>query len=121
MAHGTFCCFPRTALSDRTRKGRVGSKAIEIESHPIVLIKVATVHEPVGPTVTSLFENPTLAQPLRVFYGTSRKLATNLYTSGQMNTVQTPPLTYSVALVRKRTIPTERTPLVGEVNANFCG
>jgi hypothetical protein len=30
-------------------------------------------------------------------------------------------LTYSVALVRKRTIPTERPPLVGEVNANFCG
>jgi hypothetical protein len=28
-------------------------------------------------------------------------------------------LTYSVALVRKRTIPTERPPLVGEVSANF--
>jgi hypothetical protein len=27
----------------------------------------------------------------------------------------------SVALVRKRTIPTERLPLVGEVSANFCG
>jgi hypothetical protein len=27
----------------------------------------------------------------------------------------------SVALVRKRTIPTEQPPLVGEVNANFCG
>jgi hypothetical protein len=27
----------------------------------------------------------------------------------------------SVALVRKRTIPTERTPHVGEVSANFCG
>jgi hypothetical protein len=27
----------------------------------------------------------------------------------------------SVALVRKRTIPTERPPLVGEVNANFSG
>jgi hypothetical protein len=26
-----------------------------------------------------------------------------------------------VALVRKRTIPTERLPLVGEVNANFTG
>jgi hypothetical protein len=30
-------------------------------------------------------------------------------------------LTYSVALVRKRTIPTEKPPLVGEVSANFCG
>jgi hypothetical protein len=30
-------------------------------------------------------------------------------------------LTCSVALVRKRTIPTERPPLVGEVSANFCG
>jgi hypothetical protein len=28
---------------------------------------------------------------------------------------------YSVALVRERTIPTERPPLVGEVSANFCG
>jgi hypothetical protein len=27
----------------------------------------------------------------------------------------------SVAIVRKRTIPTERPPLVGEVSANFCG
>jgi hypothetical protein len=27
----------------------------------------------------------------------------------------------SLALVRERTIPTERPPLVGEVNANFCG
>jgi hypothetical protein len=30
-------------------------------------------------------------------------------------------LTYCVALVSKRTIPTERPPLVGEVSANFCG
>jgi hypothetical protein len=29
--------------------------------------------------------------------------------------------TNSVALVRKRTIPTERPPLVGEVSANFRG
>jgi hypothetical protein len=28
---------------------------------------------------------------------------------------------YSVSLVRKLTIPTERPPLVGEVRANFCG
>jgi hypothetical protein len=28
---------------------------------------------------------------------------------------------YSVALVRERIIPTERSPLVGEVSANFCG
>jgi hypothetical protein len=27
----------------------------------------------------------------------------------------------SMALVRERTIPTERPPLVGEVSANFCG
>jgi hypothetical protein len=27
----------------------------------------------------------------------------------------------SVALVYKRTIPTERPPLVGEISANFCG
>jgi hypothetical protein len=29
-------------------------------------------------------------------------------------------LTNSVALVRERTIPTERQPLVGKVSANFC-
>jgi hypothetical protein len=29
--------------------------------------------------------------------------------------------TNSVALVRERTIPTERPPLVGEVSANCCG
>jgi hypothetical protein len=30
-------------------------------------------------------------------------------------------LTDSVVLVRERTIPTERPPLVGEVTTNFCG
>jgi hypothetical protein len=30
-------------------------------------------------------------------------------------------LTYSVALVRERTMPTERPPLVGEVSVKFCG
>jgi hypothetical protein len=30
-------------------------------------------------------------------------------------------VTNSVALVRGRTIPIERPPLVGEVNAKFCG
>ena len=34
---------------------------------------------------------------------------------------QTNKLTNSVALVRERTIPTERPPPVGEVSANFCG
>jgi hypothetical protein len=32
-----------------------------------------------------------------------------------------PALLNSVVVVRKRTIPTERTPLVGEVSANLCG
>jgi hypothetical protein len=32
-----------------------------------------------------------------------------------------PVMLNSMALVRKRTIPTERPPLVGEVSANFCG
>jgi hypothetical protein len=30
-------------------------------------------------------------------------------------------ISYSVALVCKRTIPTERSPLVGELNASFWG
>jgi hypothetical protein len=32
-----------------------------------------------------------------------------------------PPDNYSVAVVRKQTIPTERLPLVGEVSAKLCG
>jgi hypothetical protein len=35
-------------------------------------------------------------------------------------TTSVPHKTNSVALARKRTIPTERPPLVGEVTANFC-
>jgi hypothetical protein len=34
---------------------------------------------------------------------------------------QTRQKTNSVALVRERTVPTERPPLVGEVSAKFCG
>jgi hypothetical protein len=34
---------------------------------------------------------------------------------------QTNKQTNSVALVRRRTIPTERPPLVGEVSSNFSG
>jgi hypothetical protein len=41
--------------------------------------------------------------------------------SEHCNTDWNTPLTYSVALVRKRTIPIERQPLVGEVGANFFG
>jgi hypothetical protein len=37
------------------------------------------------------------------------------------NTKQHKQTTNSVALVRKRTIPTERPPLADEVNANFSG
>jgi hypothetical protein len=37
----------------------------------------------------------------------------------QLHELQTK--THSVALVRQRTISTERPPFVGEVNANFCG
>jgi hypothetical protein len=36
-------------------------------------------------------------------------------------TIKRAPVHNSVALVRERTIPTERPPLVGEVSANFCG
>jgi hypothetical protein len=41
----------------------------------------------------------------------------------QMHTFSVPPLSLSlsVALFRKRTIPTERPPLGGEVSANFSG
>ena len=41
---------------------------------------------------------------------------------GMLNTfVTTNTKLNSVALVRERTIPTERPPPVGEVSANFCG
>jgi hypothetical protein len=43
----------------------------------------------------------------------------NIAAQNELSTHQI--LTYSVALVRKRTIPTERPPLVDEVSANFCG
>jgi hypothetical protein len=50
-------------------------------------------------------------------------LGTDLVSVGgvTMGVIPTYLLTYSMALVRKRTIPTERPPLVGELNANFCG
>jgi len=35
--------------------------------------------------------------------------------------IHTKHIKFSVALVRERTIPTERPPPVGEVSANFCG
>ena len=41
--------------------------------------------------------------------------------SGLLQQTRQPPITNSVALVRTRTIPTERPPPVGEVSANFCG
>jgi hypothetical protein len=45
-----------------------------------------------------------------------------MYIKGKKaNTQCTNKQTNSVALVRERTIPTERTPPVGEVSANFCG
>jgi hypothetical protein len=40
--------------------------------------------------------------------------------SGHIDTV-TFSLKNSVVIVRKRTMPTERPPLVGKVSANFCG
>jgi hypothetical protein len=47
------------------------------------------------------------------------------HTAGILHSIKTIPLTKTKKtpwpLVRKRTIPTERTPLVGEVSANFCG
>ena len=40
---------------------------------------------------------------------------------GNRSLKQTNKQTNSVALVRERTIPTERPPPVGDVSANFCG
>jgi hypothetical protein len=44
----------------------------------------------------------------------------NLIQVPECSTIRTTKLN-SVVLVRKRTIPTERPPLVGEVSAHFCG
>jgi hypothetical protein len=43
------------------------------------------------------------------------------YLHGNLTYLRNDELVISVALVRERTIPTERQPLVGEVSANFCG
>jgi hypothetical protein len=48
---------------------------------------------------------------------------TSLYrlTIGRLDSLEYLKSTNSVALVRERTIPTERPPLVSEVSANLCG
>jgi hypothetical protein len=56
-----------------------------------------------------------------------REKCSAMHVMGGCETVTTVPnvlpnkQTNSVALVRKRTIPTERPPLVDEVSTNFCG
>jgi hypothetical protein len=68
------------------------------------------------PTVTlSAFRRPTL--PVHE----SVTLSVRLFASLAAPALILQTYTYSVALVRKRTIPTERPPLVGEISANFCG
>ena len=49
-----------------------------------------------------------------------RDIADKIQRSDTRNKTKTKKLN-SVALVRERTIPTERPPPVGEVSANFCG
>jgi hypothetical protein len=58
---------------------------------------------------------------LRIHYQTLLHL-TNIHTIeiGKTQLLDKTKKLNSVALVRKRTIPTERPPHVGEVNANFC-
>jgi hypothetical protein len=56
-----------------------------------------------------MFESPALRGWQR---SPNDKQKTNKQTNKQTN---------SVVLVRKRTIPTERPPLVGEISANFSG
>jgi hypothetical protein len=60
------------------------------------------------PRATFSITNPTWLDPGR----RGEKPATNRFSYGAV---------HSVALIRKRTIETERPPLVGEVSANFCG
>jgi hypothetical protein len=63
-------------------------------------------------------QNGPKAHPKRVASTTKlRYPAGEKETSGVMATKKL----NSVALVRERTIPTERPPPVGEVSANFCG
>jgi hypothetical protein len=45
----------------------------------------------------------------------------NLHTMKTLKTLQGMRKKISVVVVRKRTIPIERPPLVGEVSANLCG
>jgi hypothetical protein len=66
-----------------------------------------------------------IRQPVLLPVGHSGSVATELcqYLSATSEFLMeyTYLLTYSVALVCKRTIPTERPPIVGEVSASFCG
>jgi hypothetical protein len=62
----------------------------------------------------------------RQYYAEFRRKYTKINYNKQLRTLDTTPWmdgppAYPVAIVRKRTIPTERPPLVGEVNANLCG
>jgi hypothetical protein len=68
---------PEIALSDKTRKGRVGSKAIERESYPVAFIKggkirASTIYELTSSMELSVLEKPTVAQLLQEFYETEK-------------------------------------------------
>ena len=52
---------------------------------------------------------------------TGSRCSTTLADDNLENLIQATSTPNSVALVRERTIPTERPPPVGEVSANFCG
>jgi len=57
----------------------------------------------------------------KMIYGVSIKFFPDYKLLLQENYVEYKTKLNSVALVRERTVPTERPPPVGEVSANFCG
>ena len=57
----------------------------------------------------------------KMIYGVSIKFFPDYKLLLQENYVENKTKLNSVALVRERTVPTERPPPVGEVSANFCG
>jgi len=71
--------------------------------------KIAWATRNEGDSVGAGINTPTFLEPSHSSYLPA-------YENGTPNKT-----TNSVALVRTRTIPTERPPSVGEVSANFCG
>jgi hypothetical protein len=96
----------------------------QVSSYPCACLLVT---EPEDVLYTNALHTRTVPSLCFVVPKTSNTMTNVKYREGSENSTEIlcgniyKKQTNSVALVRKRTIPTERPPLVGEVSANFCG